>query len=115
MGQIKFNVLYDNDHLTLPNVPDDFFYQGEITAATCHVAMSSICCLVFYIAVILVKLILRILLSFTYPSKDVKELAIKETKSCFGLINDAITESEEVDFVCYLISFGGNKCSTSSF
>ena len=92
-----------------------FFYQGEITAATCHVAVSSICCLVFHNAVILVKLILRILLPFTYPSKDVKELAIKETKSCFGLINDAITESEEVDFVCYLISFGGNKCSTSSF
>ncbi len=95
-----------------------FFYQGEIadTAATCHVAMSSICCLVFHIAVILVRLILRILLSFTYPSKDVKELAIKETKSCFGLINDAITESEEVDFVCYLISFGEiNVVQRSSF
>ena len=107
--------LYGNDHLTLPNVPDDFFLSRTDYCCymSCTVAMSSTRCL--HIAVILVKLILRILLSFTYPSKDVKELAIKETKSCFGLINDAITESEEVDFVCYLISFGGNKCSTSSF
>ena len=27
---------------------------------------------------------------------DIKELALKEAKSCFGLINDAITEIEEV-------------------
>ncbi|XP_028392548.1 cyclin-D1-binding protein 1 homolog [Dendronephthya gigantea] len=32
---------------------------------------------------------------FTTIPKDIKELALKETKSCFGLINDAIAELEE--------------------
>lgn len=31
-------------------------------------------------------------------SLDNKELVLKETKSCFGLVNDAIAESEEVPY-----------------